>query len=365
MGRIEGRRLPSPLLLVSFEPASSRGGSSHKRKPSSKGRRPERAQLEEELQHARQDLQVSVSELQAANEELASANEEVQSANEELQTSKEETQSLNEELQTVNAELTEKLRGLERANDDLLNLMSNLEIATIFLDDRLRVKRFTPQARSVARLIDSDVGRPLADLATLVDYPDLLSDAASVLASLCPVEKQAPAPDGVWYTVRIRPYRTERNAVEGVVVTFIDITETKRAEGVQAARSLAESIVDAVREPLLVLDPTLRVVRANRSFYRAFHVVPAETEGQLVDELGSRQWSTRRLRGLLEATLRDGAPFEDFEIIREFPHIGRRRMVLSGRPVLIQGDEQPALIVLGIQDAGQASAAVPGQGVEA
>jgi two-component system CheB/CheR fusion protein len=365
VGRIEGRRLPSPLLLVSFEPASSRGGSSRKRKPSSKGHRPERAQLEEELQHAQQDLQVSVSELQAANEELASANEEVQSANEELQTSKEETQSLNEELQTVNAELTEKLRGLEQANDDLLNLMSNLEIATIFLDDRLRVKRFTPQACSVARLIDSDVGRPLADLATLVDYPDLLADSGRVLASLCPTEKQAPAPDGVWYTVRIRPYRTTRNAVEGVVVTFIDITETKRAEGIQAARSLAESIVDAVREPLLVLDPALRVVRANRSFYRAFHVVPAETEGQLVDELGSRQWSTRRLRGLLEATLRDGAPFEDFEIVHEFPHIGRRRMILSGRPVLIQGAEKPALIVLGIQDAGQASAAVLGQGVEA
>jgi len=365
VGRIEGRRLPSPLLLVSFEPASSRGGSPRTRKPSSKGRKPERTQLEDELQHMRQDLQVSVSDLQAANEELASANEEVQSANEELQTSKEETQSLNEELQTVNAELKEKIRGLEQANDDLLNLMSNIEIATIFLDDRLRVKRFTPQARSVARLIDSDVGRPLADLATLLDYPDLLADAGSVLASLRSMEKQAPAPGGVWYTVRIRPYRTARNAVEGLVVTFIDITETKRAERVQAARFLAESIVDAVREPLLVLDPTLRVLRGNRSFYRAFRVEPAETEGQLVDELGSRQWSILRLRGLLEATLRDGAPFEDFEVVHEFPHIGRRRMVLSGRPVSMQGNERPVLIVLGIRDAGQASAAVRGEDVEA
>jgi two-component system, chemotaxis family, CheB/CheR fusion protein len=357
VGRIEGRRLPSPLLLVSFEPASSRGGGSRTRTPPAKVRRPKRAQLEEELAHMRQDLEVSISDLQAANEELASANEEAQSANEELQssneelqTSKEETQSLNEELQTVNAELTEKLRGLEQANDDLLNLMSNIEIATIFLDERLRVKRFTPQARSVARLIDSDVGRPLADLATLLDYPDLLSDAGSVLASLRPMEKQAPAPGGVWYTVRIRPYRTTRNAVEGLVVTFIDITETKRAERVQAARFLAESIVDAVREPLLVLDPALRVVRANRSFYSAFHVAPAETEGQRVDELGNGQWQVPRLQGLLEATLRDGAPFEDVEVVHEFPHIGRRRMVLSGRPVQIEDDGRPALIVLGIQD---------------
>jgi two-component system CheB/CheR fusion protein len=371
VARIEGQRLPGPLLLVSFAPTSSSGGPRRARTPPARERGSERGRLEEELQHVRQDLEISVSELQAANEELVSANEEAQcaneeleSSNEELQTAKEETQSLNEELQTVNAELTEKLRGLEQANDDLLNLMSNIEIATIFLDDRLRVKRFTPQARSVARLIDGDVGRPLADLATLLDYPDLLADAGSVLASLRPIEKPAAAPGGIWYTVRIRPYRTARNAVEGLVVTFIDITETKRAERVQAARPLAESIVDAVREPLLVLDPTLRVVRANRSFYRVFLAKPAETEGRRVDELGGRQWSAPRLRGLLEATLRDGAPFEDFEVVSEFPHIGRRRMVLSGRPVSMQDDESPALIVLGIQDAGEASEAAREEGEE-
>ena len=367
VSRIDDRRLPSPLLLVSFELTSSRP--SRTRTSSSRASKPKRAQLEEELDDMRQDLRISISDLQAANEELASANEESQSANEELQssneelqTAKEETQSLNEELQTVNAELTEKIRGLEQANDDLLNLMSNLEIATIFLDDQLRVKRFTPQARGVARLIDSDVGRPLADLATLLDYPDLLSDAESVLASLRPMEKQAPAPGGIWYAVRIRPYRTTRNAVEGLVVTFIDITEAKGAERIQAARFLAESIVDAVREPLLVLDPALRVVRANRSFYGAFRVEPAETEGQQVGELGNHQWNIPRLQGLLEATLRDGVAFENVEIVHEFPQLGRRRMILSGRPVPIEDDGKPVLIVLGIQDAGPASAASDGDG---
>ncbi len=357
VSRVQGRRIPIPLVLISFELVP--GGAHTGRKRPSKERKSAKARLVDEVQQIRGDLEVSVSELQAANEELASANEEVQSANEELQSSneelqssKEETQSLNEELHTVNGELMEKLRGIEVANDDLLNLMSNIEIATIFLDDRMRVKRFTPQARSVARLIDGDVGRPLADLATLVDYPDLLADAGAVLASLRPIEKQVPAAGGAWYTVRIRPYRTARDVVEGLVVTFIDITETKRGERIQAARFLAESIVDAVREPLLVLDRSLRVLRANRSFYRVFQVGSAETAGRLVEEIGDRQWGGSELRSLLETTLRDGTPFEGFEVIYEFPQIGRRRVLLSGRPVSIADQEQPSLLVLGIEDTG-------------
>jgi two-component system CheB/CheR fusion protein len=368
VGRIEDRRLPNALLLVSFEAMPPQKERAYK--PSRKRSRPEQAQMEEDLQHMRDDLQANISELQASNEELASANEEVQSANEELQstneelqTSKEETQSLNEELQTVNAELSVKLRGLEQANDDLLNLMSNIEIATIFLDSGLRVKRFTPQARSVARLIDSDVGRPLADLATLLDYPDLLADAGSVLATLRPIEKQAAAPGGVWYTVRIRPYRTARNAVDGLVVTFVDITETKRAERIQAARSLAEGIIDSLREPFLVLDPSLRVVRANQAFYETFGASPADTEGQMLDELATGQWRVPRLHSIVDATLRGGAPFEGFEVVYDVPSLGRRRMVLSGRPVS-QGDEPPSLILLGIHDAGQVVPAARAEAAE-
>ena len=252
----------------------------------------------------------------------------------------------------MNAELVEKLRGLAQANDDLENLMTNIEIATIFLDERLRVKRFTPQARSVARLIDTDLGRPLADLATSLGYADLLADAASVLETLRPTEKLVPGGGGVWYTVRIRPYRTARNAVEGLVVTFIDVTETKRSERTQAARALAESIVDAVHEPLLVLDTKLLVVRANRSFYRVFGVTAAETEGQPLQKLGNCQWDDPRLRGCLEGTLREGMPFEDFELVCEFPQLGKRLMILSGRPVTV-ADGNPVLLVLGIHDQGE------------
>ena len=357
VGRIDDPRFARPLLLVSFEPADRASRRSAARRSARPRRSDSRAQLEEELQHTRHDLQSNIDELQSANEELASANEEVQSvneelqsSNEELQTAKEETQSLNEELHTVNGELTQELRAFENANDDLLNLIHSIEIATIFLDERLRVKRFTPEARRVARLIDADVGRPLADLAMLLDYPDLLSDADGVLQSLQPAKKQASAPDGSWYDVRIRPYRTGGNAVEGLVVTFVDITETKRAERLQAARILAESIVDAVREPLLVLDNKLRVVRGNRSFHRLFRVEPRETDGKAIDDLGSRQWNAPRLRELLEKTLSEGVAFDDFEVEHEFLSIGKRRMRLNARPVLMKDGEAAALIVLGIED---------------
>jgi len=357
--RIDEPRLERTLLLISFQPIAERAAPPGRK---SKGSARDPAsdvveQIEQELQHTRQDLQSHIDELQASNEELASANEEVQSVNEELQstneelqTAKEETQSLNEELHTVNAELTQKLQSFAQANDDILNLMNSIEIATIFLDGRLRVKRFTPQARRVARLIDSDVGRPLADLAILLDYPELLSDAESVLQSLRPVDKQALAPDASWYAVRIRPYRTANNAIEGLVVTFIDITETKRAERVQAARILAEGVVDAVREPLLVLDDGLRVVRANRSFFRMFGVEPGEIDGRVLQDLGSRQWDIVKLRELLARTLHDGVGFEDFEVEHEFPHIGRRQFLLNARPVAIKDGETAELIVLGIQE---------------
>jgi two-component system CheB/CheR fusion protein len=358
VARIHEPRLGARLFLVSFEPMERRARKRGPSGPISKPQRGRRAtKLEEELQSARSDLQGSLGDLQAANEELAAANEEAQSANEELQstneelqTAKEETQSLNEELHAVNAELTQKLETFERATDDLLNLMNNIEVATIFLDEELRVKRFTPQARNVAHLIDSDIGRPLADLATVVDYPDLLSDAASVSQTLHASEKQAPAPDGNWYLVRIRPYRTARSTVGGVVITFVDITDAKRTERVEGARLLAENIVDALREPFLVLDRELRVVRANRAYYRAFRVEPTEIAGQRIGDLGSNQWLIPALRERLEKAMQAGTGFDDFEMESEFPYLGRRRLLLNARPVSAREGTAADLVLLGIQD---------------
>jgi two-component system CheB/CheR fusion protein len=150
--------------------------------------------------------------------------------------------------------------------------------------------------------------------------------------------------------VRIQPYRTARNAIEGLVVTFVDITEARRAERTQAARVLAESVVDAVREPLLVLDDTLHVVRGNRSFHRLFAVEPRETAGQDLADLGDGQWTAPRLHELLSRTLKEGIPFDDFDVEHELPSLGRRRLRLNGRPVQLDDGDAAALVLLGFED---------------
>jgi two-component system CheB/CheR fusion protein len=171
-----------------------------------------------------------------------------------------------------------------------------------------------------------------------------------VIETLHASETQAAASDGSWYLVRIRPYRTARNTVEGVVITFVDITDAKRTERLQAARVLAESIVDAVREPLLVLDRELRVVRANHAYYRTFRVDPAQTEGRLIGDLGSLQWIIPRLRERLEKAMQEGTGFDDFAVEGEFPQLGRCRLLLNARPVSPENGVPADLVLLGIED---------------
>ena len=187
-------------------------------------------QANEELQSLREEMQSSQEELRSANEELQSTNEELQSSNEELMTSKEEMQSLNEELQTVNAELQAKVDDLSRASNDMNNLLNSMEIATVFLDNRLNIRRFTSHTTRVFKLIAADVGRPLSDIVTDLEYPQLQQDAQEVLHTLIFSEKQVKARHEGWFKVRIMPYRTQENSIDGVVITFIDITETKKLE---------------------------------------------------------------------------------------------------------------------------------------
>ena len=175
---------------------------------------------QEELETTRLDMQASEEELQSANEELQSTNEELQSTNEELTTSKEEMQSMNEELQTLNHELQAKLDELSRTGNDMKNLLDSTDIAVIFLDDALHVRRFTPKAATLFKLIAGDVGRPLADVATEVDYPGLYDDARDVLRTLIVKEMQIATRDGRWLGVRIMPYRSTDNRIDGVVITF-------------------------------------------------------------------------------------------------------------------------------------------------
>jgi len=186
--------------------------------------------LEQELQQTREALQVTQEEMQTTVEELRSSNEELQSTNEELTTSKEELQSLNEELQTVNAELQSKVDDLTWVRNDMANLLNSTEIATIFLDNKMRLRRFTSHATKLFKLISSDVDRPLSHVVTDLDYPQLKDDALEVLSTLVFHEKVVSTLDGRWYRVRIMPYRTQKNVIDGVVITFTDITEIKHLE---------------------------------------------------------------------------------------------------------------------------------------
>jgi two-component system CheB/CheR fusion protein len=198
---------------------------------------PRLAELERELLSIRgearathEEMQTSQEELRSANEELQSTNEELQSTNEELMTSKEEMQSLNEELQTVNTELQAKVDELSRTSNDMKNLLDSTDIATLFLDKDLNVRRFTPQATKIIKLIPADVGRPITDLASELRYPELADDAREILRTLASAEKPIGARDGRWFTVRIMPYRTHDDRIDGVVITFADITAAKTLE---------------------------------------------------------------------------------------------------------------------------------------
>ncbi len=193
--------------------------------------------LEQELEHAhqeaqgiREEMQTSQEELKSANEELQSTNEELQSTNEELTTSKEEMQSMNEELHTVNQELQTRMEELTRINNDMKNLLDSTEIATLFLDNSLCVRRFTSQTSQITKLIPSDVGRPITDIASALLYPQLAEDAREVLRTLIKVDRQIALPSGDWFAARILPYRTLENMIDGVVITFTDITVSKKLE---------------------------------------------------------------------------------------------------------------------------------------
>ena len=194
-------------------------------------------ELEEELkrvnetqQATREEMQSSQEELTSTNEELQSTNEELQSTNEELTTSREEMQSLNEELQTVNVEQQAKMDELSRVSDDMRNLLNSTEIITIFLDNKLNVRRFTTGADTLFKLIPGDVGRPLSDIASNLLYPNMAEEAHDVLRKLIFSEKQISATDGRWFSVRIMPYRTMEDVIGGVVITFADITAAKTVE---------------------------------------------------------------------------------------------------------------------------------------
>ncbi len=240
---------PGPLeglvMIVFTDVAATEAAKAPVRPPQAHVRNARLAQLEQELLQVRaearathEEMQTSQEELRSANEELQSTNEELQSTNEELTTSREEMQSLNEELQTLNAELSAKVEELSRSSNDMRNLLDSTDIATLFLDKDLNVRRFTTQATNIVKLIPGDVGRPITDLVSDLMHPTLAADAREVLRTLTATERPAATRDGRWFTVRIMPYRTMDDRIDGVVITFTDITVAKTLEARLRAKQI-------------------------------------------------------------------------------------------------------------------------------
>jgi two-component system CheB/CheR fusion protein len=322
-------------------------------------------QLEDQLRTAQEHSQAAFEELESSNEELKSANEEYQSTNEELETSKEEVQSFNEELETVNAELNRRVAELDAANSDLLNLNASTRIATIFLDAQLHIRSFTPAAADVFHLIAGDVGRPITDLAPQFADEGFVDHIGEVLRTLAACERDIAGVRGKHYLMRVLPYRTVHNVIDGVVVTFTDVTSLKQAQqhaeearriaeqaklSAEDAQVFAENIVDTVREPLLVLDADLRVKSANRAFHERFQLNANETAGHSLYELGDRRFDIPDLRRLLHEILIEKKQLEDFRVEWETPRNGPETVLLLNARQLIKRNGEEPLILLAIED---------------
>ena len=311
------------------------------------------AEVRENLRNANEDHEASSEELRAANEEVRSANEELQSTNEELSTTKEELQSANEELTTLNEELQNRNQSLDALNNDLLNLLNAVDISFVMVDNELRLRRFSAAAEKVLNVGAVDIGHALTHIEAPLDLKAFHSPIRKVIETLRVESWEMQDKAGRWYSVTIRPYRTIDNRISGAVIVFLDIDPLKRTlRAVEEARDYAEGMIETVREPLLVLDGDLRIMRATPSFYETFQVSRAETEGRLLYDLGNGQWNVPRLRELIgEALFRDRA-FQDFEVEHTFPHIGRRTMRLNARRISRDNDARRS-VLLAIEDVTQ------------
>jgi two-component system, chemotaxis family, CheB/CheR fusion protein len=318
------------------------------------------AELERELNELRSDyhssqeeLESSNEELKSVNEEMYSSNEELQSTNEELESSREELEALNEELSTVNNELNEKITELNESYGKLTDVLNSADMAIIFLDNDLVVRRFTDQAARLVNLIDQDMGRPLSHISHFIENIDLTHEAARVIKSLTPFETEVRTKDGHWYRMHIMVNRA-KHVIEGVVLTFINIDPQKIAQAelqayaeneASAARRLTESIVDTVRESLLVLDGNLRVVSANRRFHETFATPAGKVEDTHLFEIGDGQFDIPELRRLLEEIIPRNEIFEDYLVEHSFERTGVMRMHLNARRLRGKSEDEERILL--------------------
>jgi two-component system, chemotaxis family, CheB/CheR fusion protein len=342
----------APIKTPDLTPAAK--NVSHQGKATSE--KQENIRLNQELENTKEYLRSIIEEqeatnqdLRAANEEILSSNEEFQSSNEELETAKEEIQATNEELNTINDELQHRNIEVMQVSSDLQNLISSTNIPILMLGSDLCIRRFTPLAQSILHLIPADVGRPLRDISSTLQMPDLEAQILEVMDTLTLKEQEVQDQNGHWYDLRIRPYKTIDNKIDGVILILVDIDAIKRGMAeLQYSHNYVQAIVETVREPLIVLDKNLRVSTANQSFYRMFQTNSSETENHLIFELGNGQWNMPQLRLLLLEILPRHVQLQDFEVEHDFEQIGRKVMLLNARTMTqAEGGDS---ILLAIED---------------
>ncbi len=350
------------FFIVLFETAEPEAGVVSQSKSETPATRPtEDLQIERLRQELRakdaylrsviEEHDASNEELKAANEEIVSSNEELQTTNEELETAKEELQATNEELTTVNDELRNRIRVATQLGDDLANLIDSVNIPTVVVGNDLHVRRFSPSARLVSNLMPGDIGRHIGDLKPKINVSDLEPLIREVLDTLVVQEREVTGPEGRWYRMVIRPYKTAKNKIDGATVTLFDIDAVKHRESeIEAARDYAVNIVETVRQALLILDGKLRVTTANRAFYQAFQLSPPEVERQFIYTLGGGRFNSPQLRNLLEDVLPKSMHSEDYAITYEFPEHEAHTLLVDARQLYHQQGQPSELILLAFDD---------------
>jgi two-component system CheB/CheR fusion protein len=332
------------LVLFKEEGASAtRGGAESGRMPRTAGPRAakdarshrdahvEVTRLREELSATKDSLQAIIEEQEGTNEELKSANEEIQSSNEELQstneeleTAKEELQSTNEELTTLNEELQNRNAELSVLNNDLTNVLSSVSIPILMLGPDLAIRRFTPAAERFFNLIRSDVGRRITDINPNIIVRDLDKVVAAVIETLHVHEQEVQDRDGRWYSLRVRPYRTIDNKIDGAVILLVDIGDLKRA---------LEELTSVMPQPLLTLGGDLRVTRANEAFHHHFNTSAEAIEGKSIYEACGGAWNVPAMHAMLEEVLPEKNRVDGHRVESQFPRVGKRVLSLNARRI--------------------------------
>lgn len=353
-----GQNLHERFYIVVFHESPKSAG----RRPSRASRRPassqsarareherlkhEGNQLREQLKALIEEHESTTEEFKSANEEVLSANEELQSTNEEFETAKEELQSSNEELTTLNEELQNRNLELGHANNDLLNLLGNVNIPVVMIGNDLRIRRFTPPAQKLLNLIPADVGRRLHEIRPNLDGDDIEASVRTTVETNTVQEREVHEKDGAWYLMRVRPYKTVENKIDGAVISFQDIDAFKRA--VSETRKFADAVIQNAREALVILDANLCVTSVNRSFCNIFQTSPHQVEGVALADLDGGQWIPPDLRPVLQKLLRNETRLDELELRHEFPRIGARTMLFNARR--IEPSRTNLVILLSIED---------------